>query len=179
MDTVHGGGNVSRLADYFVINGVELPNTFANRAVWVRHAFIQDPELSGTCGEGLVWMQYEDGYWYSVAGNYSSFSPSEKIRKQAERDAEQDRAIETAEQYYERVLYQSRIRIQVLERDKYTCQLCGKSATSKLHVHHILKRGRGGTDHFDNLLTVCPGCHGAADHGLYDPEWANPRCGVG
>lgn len=162
-------------ADYFDIDGVRLPNTFANRAVWVRHAFCKNPEASSVCNDGLVWMQYGDGYWYSVAGNWSSYSPAEKIRKAAARERERIEAVQTAEEYYEQILYQSKIRQLVLDRDGNTCQICHKIATSALHVHHILKRKEGGTDHLDNLLTVCSRCHKPADTKLYDPEWTNPR----
>lgn len=46
----------------------------------------------------------------------------------------------------------------VLNRDKYTCQCCGKKHT-RLEVHHIVYRGQGGTDDEDNLITLCKECH--------------------
>jgi hypothetical protein len=51
----------------------------------------------------------------------------------------------------------------VLERDNYTCQICGKKP-KKLHVHHI--DGNGTTSEapnhdLDNRITLCPGCHAA------------------
>lgn len=162
-------------AEYFEIDGAQLPNTFANRATWTRYAFRKNPEASSVCDKGLVWMQYEDGYWYSVAGNWSSHSPAEKIRRAAAREAEYKGAVQTAEEYYDQIIYQSRIRQLVLDRDGNTCQVCRGIATSALHVHHILKRKEGGTDHLDNLLTVCSRCHKSADTKLYDPEWTNPR----
>jgi len=48
----------------------------------------------------------------------------------------------------------------VLDRDNYTCQHCkGKSKDKVLHVHHIIFRSQGGTDHEDNLITLCKTCH--------------------
>ena len=45
-------------------------------------------------------------------------------------------------------------------RDKYTCQCCkGKKEDSKLEVHHIIYRSKGGSDESDNLITVCHTCH--------------------
>ena len=48
----------------------------------------------------------------------------------------------------------------VLNRDNYTCQYCkGKHKDSKLEVHHIIFRGKGGSDEKENLITLCHTCH--------------------
>ncbi len=48
----------------------------------------------------------------------------------------------------------------VLNRDNYTCQYCkGKHKDSKLEVHHIVFRSRGGSDEESNLITLCHTCH--------------------
>lgn len=46
----------------------------------------------------------------------------------------------------------------ILNRDGYTCQICGKKHT-RLEVHHIIFRGQGGTDDENNLITLCEDCH--------------------
>lgn len=46
----------------------------------------------------------------------------------------------------------------VLNRDKRTCQHCGKMET-RLEVHHIKFRNQGGTDIPTNLITLCNKCH--------------------
>lgn len=46
----------------------------------------------------------------------------------------------------------------VLFRDDYTCQECGDE-DPWLHVHHKIPRTEGGTDHIDNLVSLCPDCH--------------------
>ena len=46
----------------------------------------------------------------------------------------------------------------VLNRDSYTCQICGAKHT-RLEVHHIVYRSQGGTDDEDNLITLCESCH--------------------
>ena len=55
------------------------------------------------------------------------------------------------------------VRIQILERDNYSCQICHEKAKKEynphFHVHHIIPRTRGGTDTFDNLVTLCSLCH--------------------
>lgn len=51
------------------------------------------------------------------------------------------------------------VRYFVFARDNYTCQACGKSEGKILHTHHLLYKGKGGTDRADNLITVCSECH--------------------
>jgi hypothetical protein len=46
----------------------------------------------------------------------------------------------------------------ILDRDNYTCQNC-KATDTKLHVHHIVYRSKGGTDTPSNLITLCISCH--------------------
>jgi RRXRR protein/HNH endonuclease len=48
----------------------------------------------------------------------------------------------------------------VLTRDGYTCQHCkGKSKDKRLEVHHLIFRGKQGSDEEANLLTLCKTCH--------------------
>ena len=47
---------------------------------------------------------------------------------------------------------------QVLHRDGYKCQNCGK-VKCKLEVHHIIFRSNGGSDEPENLITLCNDCH--------------------
>ena len=54
-----------------------------------------------------------------------------------------------------------RLRQGVLERDGWKCQCCGSA--DNLHVHHLLYRGRLGSDVRDNLITLCTDCH-ATEH---------------
>lgn len=50
----------------------------------------------------------------------------------------------------------------VLNRDNYTCKHCkGKRKDSRLEVHHIIFRSKGGSDKADNLITLCHTCHKA------------------
>ena len=46
----------------------------------------------------------------------------------------------------------------VLNRDNYTCQICGEKDT-RLEVHHIQFRSKGGSNMMDNLVTLCLDCH--------------------
>jgi 5-methylcytosine-specific restriction endonuclease McrA len=49
------------------------------------------------------------------------------------------------------------LRNQVLARDHWRCQLCGRS--TNLQVHHLRARGKLGDDALDNLITLCADCH--------------------
>jgi len=47
---------------------------------------------------------------------------------------------------------------EVLRRDGWRCQMCGKQ--TNLQVHHMETRGRLGSDAKHNLITLCCNCHG-------------------
>jgi 5-methylcytosine-specific restriction endonuclease McrA len=51
------------------------------------------------------------------------------------------------------------LRLQVLHRDAWRCQICG--SLGQPEVHHLLFRSRGGQNTEQNLVTLCHGCHTA------------------
>jgi len=54
----------------------------------------------------------------------------------------------------------SNAREYVLFRDNYKCQHCkGKTKDSRLEVHHIIYKSKGGSNKQDNLITLCSSCH--------------------
>lgn len=53
-----------------------------------------------------------------------------------------------------------RVRFEVLKRDAFTCQYCGKSAPDViLHIDHIKPVSKGGNNGILNLVTSCQGCN--------------------
>jgi 5-methylcytosine-specific restriction endonuclease McrA len=52
---------------------------------------------------------------------------------------------------------------EVLERDGYTCQYCGRWTEER--PHHIIFRSLGGDDSMENLITLCMACHRAVHDG--------------
>ncbi len=56
-----------------------------------------------------------------------------------------------------------RLRLEVLKRDDYTCQACGRSPANtkgiELHVDHIMPLAKGGTNVPENLQTLCNECN--------------------
>lgn len=62
------------------------------------------------------------------------------------------------------------IRNNILKRDNYTCQKCKTKdwdqSPSLLHIHHLLPISEGGSDDYDNLVTLCFVCHWRDMHGF-------------
>jgi hypothetical protein len=60
-----------------------------------------------------------------------------------------------------------KLRMQVLCRDDFRCQICGRRAADyvdiELHVHHIRPHGMGGLTEPGNLISLCHTCHGGLD----------------
>jgi len=53
-----------------------------------------------------------------------------------------------------------KLRMQIFERDNFTCQLCGRSTPDvKLELDHIKPVAEGGTDNPENLRTTCYACN--------------------
>lgn len=53
-------------------------------------------------------------------------------------------------------------RWEILNRDNFTCQYCGRNPTEdgiKLHIDHIKSRNDGGKDIIDNYVTACEKCN--------------------
>lgn len=53
-------------------------------------------------------------------------------------------------------------------RDSYKCAICGFDMVTD--IHHITPKSKGGTDNFDNLITLCPNHHRMADWGIISVE---------
>jgi len=47
------------------------------------------------------------------------------------------------------------------ERHGNECYMCEEEI--KIHIHHIIPLSAGGTNHIDNLIPLCPKCHGKAE----------------
>lgn len=54
----------------------------------------------------------------------------------------------------------ARTRFEILKRDNFTCQYCGRKAPDvTLECDHIHPVSRGGSDDFDNLIAACWECN--------------------
>jgi len=72
----------------------------------------------------------------------------------------------------------NRLRSEVLERNGYTCQMCGIGAgeideetgrKARLHVGHIVDRSHGGPDVLTNLRALCSRCNQGAKNIVQEP----------
>ena len=94
-------------------------------------------------------------------------SPEKKEEKKAE--------IEKQNKEIERSLMTASLRYEILKRDGFRCQLCGRTAKDdgvKLHVDHILPVSKGGQTTPENLRTLCQDCNlGKGDK--YDEDGIN------
>jgi len=69
------------------------------------------------------------------------------------------------------------LRYDILKRDGYKCQICGRDASDgmKLEVDHKIPRAKGGSNEPDNLWALCFDCnHGKSDKDLYPPDLPPP-----
>lgn len=74
-----------------------------------------------------------------------------------------------------------RLRSEVLDRDGYTCQMCGlgpgesdphSGRPVRLHLGHIVDKSLGGKDELDNLRALCSSCNqGAKNVTIEKPTW--------
>lgn len=56
----------------------------------------------------------------------------------------------------------TRIREQILLRDRWTCQKCGLTSMDGMEVDHIIPLSKGGSEEdLENLQVLCTECHGA------------------
>lgn len=77
----------------------------------------------------------------------------------------------------QRRLMTPRLRHEIMERDDYTCQICGKYIPDEvgLHIDHIVPIEKGGKSVPSNLQVLCSKCNGSkgaktANKGLGDVE---------
>lgn len=64
-----------------------------------------------------------------------------------------------------------KIRIEILERDQFECQICGlHSDSGSLHIHHKIPfrtfNNPGEANRSENLITLCPNCHRIAEQNV-------------
>jgi len=145
-----------------------LPGKMRDRALWAREQILKNPEKAEIDEfEKLAWVYSDiDGLWFSIAGNYSRTSPKVKMEKAIKYKQNEilyeKQARKLAVRRMAEHLYYSDVRNRILERDNWTCQICGQRI-GRLEVHHIIKRKEVRVDTDDNLVTLCKKCHGKED----------------
>jgi len=60
-------------------------------------------------------------------------------------------------------------RLEILNRDNFTCKLCGDTET-ELHIHHVEYKGEPWEQENDKLDTLCKHCHFCLKHSVLKYE---------
>lgn len=51
-----------------------------------------------------------------------------------------------------------------------SCDICGQTNSSTLETHHVVPKRYGGSDHPENLVSLCGSCHNAVER-IYDESF--------
>lgn len=82
------------------------------------------------------------------------------------------------EKKYRRKPISGKLRLDVMERDDYRCQMCGRTVEDgvKLHIDHIVPVSKGGTNDMNNLQVLCHKCN-LAKHDRLDLKATREKIG--
>lgn len=82
----------------------------------------------------------------------------------------------SVKQKYERIPLTNRQRFEILKRDGFTCQYCGRKPPEvRLEVDHIFPVDKGGTNDPANLITSCQPCNNGKSDILLDSSFIKMR----
>lgn len=120
-------------------------------------------EIQNASGGAVEWarrvreLRNEDGYQILSHKDRANLKPNQYLMETGERVVAFARNIS------------KETRAWVLERNGYTCQMCGLAAgdpdpfggkrTVRLTMGHIIDKTKGGTDDADNLRAICTNCN--------------------
>ncbi len=134
-------------------------------------------ELLEASGGATQWarrireLRDEEGWPIRTHNDIASLKPGEYLLESI--PALQDSA------YSFQATISQRVRAQVLERNGYTCQMCGAKAGDpddqnperkvRLHLSHIQDKSLGGTNDPSNLRALCSACNQGAKNLTLEP----------
>lgn len=124
---------------------------------------LESKEIQAASGGAVEWarrvreLRNEDGYQILSHKDRASLKPGQYLLETTKRIPSFSRNIS------------KETRAQVLERNGYTCQMCGVAAgdpdpfisnrTVRLTMGHIIDKSKGGNDTPQNLRAVCTNCN--------------------
>ncbi len=124
---------------------------------------LESKDIQQASGGAVEWarrvreLRNEDGYQILSHKDRANLKPNQYLMETSERIPAFARSIS------------KETRAQVLERNGYTCQMCGVAAgdpdplggarTVRLTMGHILDKSKGGNDSAKNLRAVCTNCN--------------------
>lgn len=108
---------------------------------------------------------------YKVTQEEQRFSYSYDYLKERYKKLEEINHECTLNEYHcknQRKLMTRSLREQIMKRDNYTCQLCGKYMPDEvgLHIDHIIPVSKGGKTVASNLQVLCSKCNGSKSNKL-------------
>lgn len=125
-------------------------------------------ELRKIAGDVTEWarrireLRTEEGYQIQTHNDRSDLKPGQYILMDAEPQPAFERAISKETRAF------------VLDRNGFTCQMCGAvagephpydpSRRTRLHIGHIVDKSQGGTDDASNLRALCSVCNEGASN---------------
>jgi len=132
-------------------------------------------ELRAVAGDISEWarrvreLRTEEGYLILTHNDRANLKPGEYLLETAKPQPAFARDVS------------KEVRAYVLDRNGFTCQMCGAVAgephpydatrKTRLHLGHILDKSMGGTDDAGNLRAICSVCNeGAANVTLQRPD---------
>ena len=157
---VRGEGAKSKLRAHFLANlgrvmgSEELRSVAGNQSEWARR---------------VRELRTEQGYLILTHNDRSELKPGQYLLETAKPQPAFERAISKETRAY------------VLDRNGFTCQMCGAVAgevhpydltrKTRLHLGHVIDKSVGGTDEPSNLKAICSICNeGASNATLMRPD---------
>ena len=120
---------------------------------------LHSPELNP---KFVVELDYQSPQGRNSYKKESTYKYQELIDLKRKVDIEQERLNSVTEQKrLERQKLTPKVRYKILKRDNYSCNLCGRTATSNvvLHVDHKIPIANGGKTVESNLWVLCEECN--------------------
>ena len=135
---------------------------------------VTGPEIQEAAGNVTEWarrvreLRNEEGWRISTNNDRSDLKPGQYILEETP---------PLRSEYRFAGSISKRLRAQVLERNGYTCQMCGIAAgdptddgrKARLHVGHIVDRSHGGPAALGNLRALCSECNQGAINVTQEP----------
>jgi hypothetical protein len=154
-----GKGSRAKLPDYF----------FANTGKVLNSDTLRDVAGTSEWGRRVRELRNEEGMNIVTHNDRSSLKPGEYLLIDTKLLPSFERAISKETRAF------------VLDRNGFTCQMCGAAAgephpydqgrKTRLHIGHIIDKSMGGTDEPSNLRAICSVCNeGASNLTLSRPQ---------
>lgn len=144
---------------------------------------LESRDIQEASGGAVEWarrvreLRNEDGYQILSHKDRSNLKPNQYLLETDKRVPAFSRNIS------------KETRARVLDRNGYTCQMCGmgagdpdpfnRSRSVRLTMGHIVDKSKGGEDSADNLQAVCTNCNeGLQNTALPKPDWIHLKAQI-